>query len=116
MLTKKHDEIFLFSDGSYQEYPNFIDRSDVEIIGKDDYNPNPHVDELDQAALIEHLWVKAELYDVQLELMYHWTDDRRATSTLDLWKSYARQLRDYTTTDATGKLSVCGELRPVKPI
>lgn len=116
MLTKKHDEIFLFPDGSYQEYPNFIDRSDVEIIRKDDYSPNSHADELEQIALIEHLWVKAELDNAQVELMYHWTDDRRAASTLDAWKLYARQLRDYTTTDATGKPSVCGESRPVKPI
>ncbi|EMV7052193.1 hypothetical protein [Vibrio cholerae] len=67
-------------------------------------------------AQIEHHWVLSELANVQIELMYHWTDDQRATSTLDAWKLYARQLRDYTTTDELGTPSIRGESRPVKPI
>ncbi|EOW9149877.1 hypothetical protein ACN1YE_001311 [Vibrio cholerae] len=69
-----------------------------------------------ELAQIEHHWVLSELANVQIELMYHWTDDQRATSTLDAWKLYARQLRDYTTTDEQGTPSIRGELRPVKPI
>ncbi|EMG1418314.1 hypothetical protein V2053_000955 [Vibrio cholerae] len=64
----------------------------------------------------EHRWVLSELANVQIELMYHWTDDQRATSTLDAWKLYARQLRDYTTTNEQGTPSIRGESRPVKPI
>lgn len=69
-----------------------------------------------ELAQIEHHWVLSELANVQIELMYHWTDDQRATSTLDSWKLYARQLRDYTTTDEQGTPSIRGESRPVKPI
>ncbi|EKN8282566.1 hypothetical protein PY199_002339 [Vibrio cholerae] len=69
-----------------------------------------------EIAQIEHRWVLSELTNVQIELMYHWTDDQRATSTLDAWKLYARQLRDYTTTDEQGTPSIRGESRPVKPI
>ncbi|HGS5348913.1 TPA: hypothetical protein ACMDR5_002272 [Vibrio cholerae] len=69
-----------------------------------------------ELAQIEHHWVLSELAGVQIELMYHWTDDQRATSTLDAWKLYARQLRDYTTTDYQGTPSIRGESRPVRPI
>ncbi|HDV5279202.1 TPA: hypothetical protein RI749_003284 [Vibrio cholerae] len=69
-----------------------------------------------ELARIEHYWVLSELANVQIELMYHWTDDQRATSTLDAWKLYARQLRDYTTTDEQGTPSIRGDSRPVKPI
>ncbi|HFG1617247.1 TPA: hypothetical protein ACGFX0_002138 [Vibrio cholerae] len=69
-----------------------------------------------ELAQFEHYWVLSELTNVQIELMYHWTDDQRATSTLDAWKLYARQLRDYTTTDEQGTPSIRGESRPVKPI
>ncbi|EEO00314.1 hypothetical protein VCG_001551 [Vibrio cholerae 12129(1)] len=69
-----------------------------------------------ELAQIEHHWVLSELANVQIELMYHWTDDQRATSTLDAWKLYARQLRDYTTTNEQGAPSIRGESRPVKPI
>ncbi|EOX4332892.1 hypothetical protein ACPF3P_003748 [Vibrio cholerae] len=71
---------------------------------------------LEELAWIEHHWVLSELANVQIELMYHWTDDQRATSTLDEWKLYARQLRDYTTTDEQGTPSIRGDSRPVKPI
>ncbi|AKB07492.1 hypothetical protein [Vibrio cholerae] len=69
-----------------------------------------------ELAQIEHNWVLSELANVQIELMYHWTEDPRATSTLDAWKLYARQLRDYTTTDEQGIPSIRGESRPVKQI
>lgn len=69
-----------------------------------------------ELAQIEHHWVLSELANAQIELMYHWTDDQRATSTLDAWKLYARQLREYTTTDEQGTPSIRGESRPVKPI
>ncbi|MED7818119.1 hypothetical protein VYI99_17925 [Vibrio cholerae] len=69
-----------------------------------------------ELAQIEHHWVLSELANVQIELMYHWTDDQRATYTLDAWKLYARQLRDYTTTDEQGTPAIRGESRPVKPI
>lgn len=69
-----------------------------------------------ELAQIEHHWVLSELANVQIELMYHWTDDQRATSTLDAWTLYARQLRDYTTTNEQGAPSIRGESRPVKPI
>ncbi|MDA5319491.1 hypothetical protein [Vibrio cholerae] len=69
-----------------------------------------------ELAQIEHHWVLSELANVQIELMYHWTGDQRATSTLDAWKLYARQLRDYTTTDEQGTPSIRGDSRPVKPI
>lgn len=69
-----------------------------------------------ELAQIEHYWVLTQLANVQVELMYHWTDDQRATATLEAWKLYARQLRDYTTTDEQGTPSIRGESRPVKPI
>lgn len=66
-----------------------------------------------ELAQIEHHWVISELANVQIELMFHWTDDQRATSTLDAWKLYARQLRDYTTTDDNGIPIIVGSERPV---
>ncbi len=64
----------------------------------------------------EHAWVKFELDSVQVELMYHWTDDDRATATLEDWKQYARDLRNYTTTDENGNPQIReGETRPQRP-
>ncbi|GHW95961.1 hypothetical protein VCSRO105_2152 [Vibrio cholerae] len=64
----------------------------------------------------EHAWVKFELDSVQVELMYHWTDDDRATATLEDWKQYARDLRNYTTTDENGNPQIReGETRPLRP-
>lgn len=40
MLTKEQDEIFLFPDGSYQEYPNFTDNLNASIINKYDLIPD----------------------------------------------------------------------------
>ncbi|HHB9680592.1 TPA: hypothetical protein ACOAY7_002975 [Vibrio cholerae] len=78
--------------------------------------PQPSVEEIILAkSKEEHAWVTSELNNIQVELMYHWTDDQRATSTLDAWKLYARQLRDYTTIDENGVPSICGESRPVRP-
>ncbi|MGT3829772.1 hypothetical protein ACVTEC_05830 [Vibrio cholerae] len=81
-----------------------------------EYNWVERIKSQQEIAQIEHRWVLSELANVQIELMYHWTDDQRATSTLDAWKLYARQLRDYTTTDELGIPSIRGESRPVKPI
>lgn len=81
-----------------------------------EYNWVDRIKSQQEIAQIEHRWVLSELANVQIELMYHWTDDQRATSTLDAWKLYARQLRDYTTTDEQGTPSIRGESRPVKPI
>ncbi|WP_306687356.1 MULTISPECIES: hypothetical protein [unclassified Vibrio] len=64
----------------------------------------------------EHAWVKSELDNVQVELMYHWTDDERASSTEEEWKQYARDLRNYTTTDENGNPQIReGETRPLRP-
>lgn len=62
--------------------------------------------------LIEHEWVKSELAQVQIELMYHWTDDKRASRTLEDWKEYARDLRDYTS-KANGIVTVTTNERPL---
>ena len=66
----------------------------------------------EELALIEHAWVISELDKIQVELMYHWTDDKRASHTLDAWKQYARDLRNYTTTDERGFPSMVGSERP----
>lgn len=64
----------------------------------------------------EHAWVEDELNSVQVQLMYHWTDDERATETLEAWKQYARDLRNYTTTDEHGNPQIReGETRPQRP-
>lgn len=60
----------------------------------------------------EHAWVKSELNAVTIELMYHWTEDSRASSTEQVWKDYAVALRDYTSTDDDGNPIVVGESRP----
>ncbi|ELJ8546341.1 hypothetical protein SNE95_000742 [Vibrio cholerae] len=91
----------------------------IEPVGDvvwDEFNWIERIKPPQEIAQIEHHWVLSELANVQIELMYHWTDDQRATSTLDAWKLYARQLRDYTTTDEKGTPSIRGESRPVKPI
>ncbi len=91
----------------------------IEPVGDvvwDEFDWVERIKSTQELAQIEHHWVLSELANVQIELMYHWTDDQRATSTLDAWKLYARQLRDYTTTDEQGTPSIRGESRPVKPI
>jgi len=60
----------------------------------------------------EHDWVKSELDAVTIELMYHWTGDRRASHTEQAWKSYAIALRDYTSTDEDSNPVIVGESRP----
>lgn len=65
-----------------------------------------------QKAIGEHQWVKSELNAVSIELMYHWTDDHRASHTEQAWKDYAIALRDYTSTDADGNPIMTGESRP----
>ncbi|HHR0732673.1 TPA: hypothetical protein ACS2XE_000088 [Vibrio cholerae] len=91
----------------------------IEPVGDVVWGENDWVERIksqQELAQIEHRWALSELTIVQIELMYHWTDNQRATSTLDAWKLYARQLRDYTTTDEQGTPSIRGESRPVKPI
>lgn len=65
-----------------------------------------------ELARIEHAWVISELDKIQIELMYHWTDDKRASHTLNAWKRYARELRDYTTSRNDGIPEVVGDERP----
>ncbi|WP_158108529.1 hypothetical protein [Vibrio furnissii] len=69
----------------------------------------------DQTTKAEHGWVQSELEYAQIELMYHWTDDERASFTLEVWKQYTRDLRNYTTTDDSGIISVVGDTRPSRP-
>lgn len=78
---------------------------------------SPSAEELERQFIeSEHGWVKSELDSVQVELMYHWTDDERASSTEEAWKQYARELRNYTTTDEYGKPQIRGgETRPQRP-
>lgn len=66
-----------------------------------------------EIAMIEHQWVISELERVSIQLMYHWTEDSRSTHTIDEWKAYARQLRDYTSTNDAGVPVVIGISRPV---
>ncbi|WP_238116717.1 hypothetical protein [Vibrio cincinnatiensis] len=77
----------------------------------------PSAEELERQFIeSEHAWVKSELDNVQVELMYHWTDDERASSTEEAWKQYARDLRNYTTTDENGNPQIReGETRPLRP-
>lgn len=91
-----------------------------KILGADDSGrpvwvnpPEPTQEEIDaEKAKSEHSWVKSELNAVSIELMYHWTDDHRASHTEQAWKDYAIALRDYTSTDADGNPVVVGESRP----
>lgn len=77
----------------------------------------PSAEELERQFIeSEHAWVKSELDNVQVQLMYHWTDDERASSTEEAWKQYARDLRNYTTTDEDGVPSIRTDARPIKPI
>lgn len=59
----------------------------------------------------EHEWVKSELKAVDLQINLHLTDDRRATGTLEAWKQYARDLRDYTS-EVDGVVTVTTKDRP----
>jgi len=59
----------------------------------------------------EHEWVKSELMAADLQIRLHLTDDRRATDTLEDWKRYARELRDYTS-ESDGVVTVNADKRP----
>lgn len=70
-----------------------------------------------QHAREEHVWVKSELDNVEVQLMLHWTSDPRAKATVDAWSQYAQQLRNYTSTDDNGNPYIRdGETRPVSPL
>lgn len=73
----------------------------------------PRIKDQEELALIEHNWVKEELSKVDVELLLHITEDRRLKFSIDVWKQYARELRDYTTTDPEGVISVTKPTRPV---
>lgn len=110
--TKNSNEVFVFENGSFQQFPNHTDEPCTTI---------NIVDFVDSSEIVkfnntEHNWVKSELANVELELMYHWTSDDRAKSTEDEWKRYARDLRNYTTTDENDVPSVLGDERPSKPV
>lgn len=67
------------------------------------------------SSLTEHLWVQSELKRVDIQLMYHWTEDTsRASLTEKDWKDYAISLRDYTTV-IDGEILVNSETRPTRP-
>jgi hypothetical protein len=87
----------------------------IEPVGDVEWDGSKWVDRVkspQELAQIEHLWVISELANAQIELMYHWTDDKRSSLTLESWKQYARDLRDYTTTDENGIPVVVGDERP----
>ncbi|MCG6380321.1 hypothetical protein [Vibrio fluvialis] len=68
-------------------------------------------------ALTEHAWVKSELEGAQVELMYFWTEDiQRQKATEESWKSYIIALRDYTSCDNDGVITLTGDSRPLKPV
>ncbi|EKO3395735.1 tail fiber assembly protein [Vibrio fluvialis] len=79
---------------------------------------DPPLSELDaDFARSEHVWVKNELNNVvQVQLMYHWTDDPRATFTEESWKGYARALRNYTSLDVSGCPIMKQAERPERPM
>lgn len=61
-----------------------------------------------------HEWVARELESVTIELMYHWTEDKRASATEQDWKDYAIALRNYTTTGEGGNPQIVTE-KPERP-
>lgn len=68
-------------------------------------------------ALTEHAWVKSELEEAQVELMYFWTEDiQRQKATEESWKAYIIALRDYTSCDDDGVITVTADSRPLKPV
>ncbi|EKO3919765.1 hypothetical protein GCS60_000618 [Vibrio metschnikovii] len=67
-------------------------------------------------AVQEHNWVKGELGDVDIQLLYHWTNDKaRSTATEELWQRYAVELRNYTSLDESGLISITASKRPTRP-
>lgn len=68
------------------------------------------------AARKEHDWVKAEIDAAQVQIMYYWTgDEQRQTATEDEWKQYVIALREHTTVDTSGDVTVRNESRPQRP-
>nr|WP_158161672.1 hypothetical protein [Vibrio mimicus] len=107
-------ELDFIPDGENQEdWTNIMPVGDVVWSGDNWIEREKSSEEL---AKHEHYWVLSELQYVQVQLMYHWTEDRRASATLSHWAQYARQLRDYTTTNEHGVASIVGAYRPVRPV
>lgn len=64
----------------------------------------------------EHLWVEAELRSVDVQLMYHWTNDTsRMSATEDGWRKYAVNLRNYTSYDENVGYTINEKSRPEPP-
>ncbi|XAG86253.1 hypothetical protein MRM63_13765 [bacterium 19MO03SA05] len=111
-LKNTKNEIFALPNNIDDEKLDII-MNEIELIQIPEVNAISLSNNIDQS---EHAWVKSELDNVQVELMYHWTDDERASSTEEEWKQYARDLRNYTTTDENGNPQIReGETRPLRP-
>jgi hypothetical protein len=102
--AKEFDEFDLIPD----EYTTIEPVGDV-VWGGDKWAERVKTEQ--ELAWIDHDWVMSELKNVDLQISLHLTDDRRATHTLEAWKKYARDLRDYTSED-NGVVTVNSEVRP----
>lgn len=60
--------------------------------------------------LIEKVWVTTELGIADINIRYHEDLDSRASGTIEQWRSYRCDLRDYI------KGNVAGHKRPNSPV
>ncbi|EPB6723190.1 hypothetical protein K6U40_14750 [Vibrio fluvialis] len=112
----KNDQVFAFDDTLDEELIS-EQVSSLSLVEINEQTARDKANTPEIQAINEHNWVKAELDNIQVELMYHWTGDiQRASATEDDWKQYAIALRDYTTTDSDGVVTVVGDTRPLRPV
>lgn len=100
MKTKSNDELFIFSSGVVQSYPNKTNNDSASVVKKSDY-VRPVIDTSSQT---EYNWAKSEIESAVIQLSKCEfaeanSDNERATcnGTSEAWTQYIIDLRYYAT-------------------
>lgn len=63
----------------------------------------------------EHQWVLRELANADIQINLHLDGDTRAIATEVEWRTYRKNLRNYTSLQADGTILLSGD-KPIQPI
>lgn len=88
----------------------------IELVGDvvwDEFEWVERIKSSQELAQIEHLWVKKEMALSDLQIALHIDEDERAIYTIEIWKQYRRDLRNYTSSSDDGVITINFENRPV---
>lgn len=109
MLEKKDSEYFVLSNGSMQEFPNFTEDENAQVVSASEYDLiRPEFDAQNE--------MKSNLDWSDIEIKKHLSGHSRVTSTLEVLYEFQNQCRDYVRKDESGNLYIQDEVdKPVRP-